>query len=130
MPPMPPRPHEVQARARAVRLVLQHARRTPRLVLALAPEGGDHPGGTLTLPPPGAGRFLLLLARGGFPILPIGCWEQDGALCLRFGPSFRLQVPPALDAGERDRLAAETVMQAIANQLPPSLRGDFSVPLE
>src|SRR5512136_1266699 len=74
MPPMPPRPGDVEARAHAVRKMLAYAKSHPQAILPLAPEGGDQPGGVLTMPPPGAGRFILLLAERGFPLLPVGAF--------------------------------------------------------
>jgi 1-acyl-sn-glycerol-3-phosphate acyltransferase len=126
MPPMPPRPQDVAARARSVRAMLDYARRHPQAILALAPEGGDNvPSGALARPASGAGRFLALLAGSGFPVTPVGAYEEAGEFCLRFGAAYRLEVPPRLGAEERDRLAAETVMRAIARQLPERLRGEF-----
>ncbi len=126
MPPMPPREEDVARRAAAVREVLAFTRRHSSAMLGLAPEGGDAPGGLLAWPPPGAGRFLLLLAGQGFPFVPVGCWEQEGRLCLRFGPAYPLQLPRGLAPGRRDRQAGEIVMRAIARQLPESLRGEFN----
>ena len=125
MPPMPPRPQDVAARARAVREVLEHVRRQPGAMLTVSPEGADAPGGRLVWPPPGAGRFLLLLAGSGFPILPVGCWEEDGSLCLRFGQVYRLEPAPRLEPDEKDHQAAGIVMRAIANELPRHLRSEF-----
>jgi hypothetical protein len=128
MPPMPPRPNDVKARARSVRRVLAYARSHPQAILGLAPEGGDQPGGLLTMPPSGAGRFTLLLAEQGFPIVPVGCFEEAGALCLRFGEMYRLQVARNLRPDEKDCQAAQIVMSAIAAQLPGRLRGSFGKP--
>lgn len=125
MPPMPPRPSDVEARARSVLEVLAFARAHPHAILGLAPEGGDQPGGVLHLPVPGAGRFALLLAAHGFPILPVGVFEEAGEFCLSFGTPYRLQLPPGLGAQEKDRRAAQMLMAAIAPQLPARLRGDF-----
>jgi Acyltransferase len=125
MPPMPPRPQDVKARALSVRRVLEFARSHPLALLGLAPEGGDQPGGLLNLPPAGAGRFILLLAAQGFPILPVGCFEEAGAFCLRFGEAYRLEVARDLSPDEKDRQAAQIVMSAIAMQLPAQLRGKF-----
>jgi len=125
MPPMPPRPKDVKARAQSVRRVLAYARSHPQAVLGLAPEGGDQPGGLLNWPPSGAGRFILLLAEQGFPLLPVGCYEESGAFCLRFGRPYRLELPHGLAPGEKDRHVAQIVMSAIAAQLPGRLRGDF-----
>ncbi len=125
-PPMPPRPKDVEARAKSVREFLSYARKHPQAVLGLAPEGGDnHPTGALARPASGAGRFVLLLAEQGFPVLPVGAYEEAGEFCLSFGAAYRLQKPRHLGPDEKDRAAAQTVMTAIAAQLPSRLRGDF-----
>jgi hypothetical protein len=125
MPPMPPREKDVAARAQSVRETLTFARQHPQAVLGLSPEGGDQPGGVLNWPPCGAGRFVLLLAEQGFPVLPMGTFEDAGEFCLRFGTAYQLQVPRGLSPDEKDRAAAQTVMSAIAAQLPPHLQGEF-----
>jgi hypothetical protein len=125
MPPMPPREKDVTARARAVRKTLTFARQHPQTILGLAPEGSDQPDGLLSLPAPGAGRFVLLLAAQGFPILPVGIYEENGEFCLHFGPAYRLQIPRNLNPDGKDRHAAQTIMSAIAAQLPPHLCREF-----
>lgn len=125
MPPMPPREKDVAARARSVRAVLEYVRHHPQSMLTMAPEGGDNPCSVLAWPPPGAGRFLLLLAESEFCVVPVGCWEADGALCLRFGAEYKLRVPPGLGSDEKDHHTAEVFMQAIARQLPLYMRGEF-----
>jgi hypothetical protein len=125
MPPMPPRLRDVEMRAKSVREVLAYARSHPQAILGLAPEGGDQPGGMVTMPPAGAGRFILLLAEQGFPLLPVGCYEEAGEFCLCFGASYRLQLPRGLGPDEKDRQAASTIMSAIAAQLPLRLRGEL-----
>jgi hypothetical protein len=126
MPPMPPRPMDVEMRANTVRQVLAFARSHPQAIIGLAPEGGDQPGGLVTMPPSGAGRFILLLVKQGFPLLPVGCFEENGGFCLRFGETFRPQVPRGLNPDEKDSRVARTVMSAIAAQLPERLRGEFA----
>ena len=126
MPPMPPREKDVIMRAKSVREFLSFSRQHPQAILGLALEGGDNPPtGALVRPASGAGRFVLLLAEQGLPVLPVGIYEENGELCLCFGTVFRLQIPPGLDPDAKDRAAAQTVMSAIAVQLPPRLRGDF-----
>ena len=125
MPPMPPREKDVARRARSVRETLSYARAHPQCILGLVPEGGDQPGGLVNWPASGAGRFVLLLAEQGFPVLPVGMFEENGELCLRFGAAYRLQVPPRFGTDEKDRAAAKIVMSAIAAQVPPRLRGEF-----
>jgi len=127
MPPMPPREKDVAERAESVREFLSYAREHPQAVLGLAPEGGDNPPtGALAMPSSGAGRFVLLLAGQGFPVLPMGAYEEAGEFFLSFGAAYQLEVPRGLGPDEKDRAAAQTVMSAIAAQLPPRLRGPFA----
>jgi hypothetical protein len=126
MPPMPPRPEDVEARARAVRDVLKVARRSPDFMLGLAPEGANQPGGVLSMPAPGVGRFALLLAGLGAEFVPVGAYEEAGAFCLHFGPAYRLDVRSGMPADEKDRRASETMMRKIVALLPLRLRGDFA----
>jgi hypothetical protein len=125
MPPMPPQPDEVAARARAVRRVLAYARQAEHPVIGLTPEGRDVEGDGLGWPPPGAGRFMLHLAATGLELLPVGVYEDGEALCVRFGPCYRLEAPQAKSPDERDRYASQLVMEKIALQVPAQLRGEF-----
>ncbi len=125
MPPMPPRPKDVEARARAVREVLSYVNENGNAILGLAPEGSDQPGGQLSWPASGAGRFGLLLAGRGLRFVSVGAYEAEGALCLSFGPAYELSVSRGLSPDEKDRQAAKAIMEHIAHQLPLYLRGDF-----
>jgi hypothetical protein len=125
MPPMPPREKDVAARAQSVRAVLSLVERTNNPVVCLAPEGADMPGGRLTYPPLGAGRFMLQLSGKGLKVIPVGVWEQDGCLCVRFGPAYELSIPNKIPSDEKDRAAAKVVMENVAGLLPSHLRGEF-----
>jgi 1-acyl-sn-glycerol-3-phosphate acyltransferase len=126
MPPMPPRPQEVAARASAVRHLLNAAQQTPPPVLALAPEGQDNPAGGLMRPHPGVGRLMSLLAGLGYPVIPVGIAEDDRHLVLTFGQPFHLDLPKKANTIQRDQQAAEQVMKEIAALLPFSLRGEYA----
>ena len=126
MPPMPPRPRDVEARARSVRAVLEYVRGAKAPVLGLAPEGHDSPEGVLTRPPGGVGRFALLITRAGLRFVPVGAYEADGAFHLHFGEPYELRVPGHLSAEEKDTSAAIMLMNHIAWLLPPALRGEFA----
>jgi hypothetical protein len=128
MPPMPPRPWEVNARAEAVRQVLHWARADPRPLIVLAPEGMDSPPRGLMMPPPGVGRFIEKLAQLGLAILPVGACEEDGVLCLNFGKPYVLEAFTSSDRHARDREVARTVMQHIAECLPPQMRNFADLP--
>ncbi len=128
MPPMPPDPREVEARARAVRQVLEYTRQAQRPVIGLAPEGRDAPkdkSGVLVEPPAGVGRFVLQLTHLGLPIAPVGVYEADGRLCIHFGPHYDLEISQGLKAGERDQAVSKVVMMRIATLLPVELHGGF-----
>jgi hypothetical protein len=122
MPPMPPRPGEEGARAAAVRQVLGYAKKTQNPVIGLSPEGRDAENGGLHDPPPGLGRFVQRLSHLGLPILPIGLWEQEGRLCLRFGPLYCLPTVTGKTAEARDLEVSSLVMRKIAELLPEELR--------
>jgi hypothetical protein len=126
MPPMPPRPGDVEARARSVRKVLEYMKEHHDAIIGLAPEGADQVGGALSVPAPGVGRFGLLLAGTGSAFVPVSAYEADGAFCLHFGPVYRLNLPSGLSNDEKDRLAAEVIMTHIAVLLPEGLRGEFA----
>jgi hypothetical protein len=125
MPPMPPRPRDVDARAASVRKVLEYVRETKDAVVGFAPEGGDQMGGRLSMPAPGVGRFALLLAAQGFRFEPVGIYESDGELCLNFGRTYDLVVERNISPVEKDKRAARRMMENIAILLPLHLRGEF-----
>lgn len=125
MPPMPPRPQDVAARAQAVRRVLSVTSRSPQALIAMAPEGQDSPGGVLMRPHPGVGRLLAHLEAGGMSFHPVGIYEETTALVVHFGAPFRLNLSKGLSTTETDRLSAEIAMCRIAALLPQELRGTF-----
>jgi 1-acyl-sn-glycerol-3-phosphate acyltransferase len=125
MPPMPPRSWETQARALAVRSILGFVKKNENAAIGLAPEGGDSQTGTLEMPAPGSGRFLLHLAQSGLVIHPLGIYEANGVLHLNFGKSVDLKSLSNISAEERDRWGSQVVMQALAELLPDHLRGVY-----
>jgi hypothetical protein len=126
MPPMPPRPGDVAARAGSVRAVLAYGRRNGgSAIIGLAPEGGDQSNGGLMWPAPGLGRFCLMLAAQRLRFVPVGVYESREALCLKFGKAFDLNVCHDLSAEVKDRVAAKIVMSNIAALLPVEFRGEF-----
>ena len=130
MPAMPPDPRQSQARAAAVRRVAQHARLDAGALIGLSPEGMDNARGGLARPPDGSGRFILHLAGLGLKLIPVGLYEEEGRLCVHFGPPFALITAPGLAKGELDRQVSDQVMQQIARLLPVSLRGEWQQVLE
>jgi hypothetical protein len=102
--------------------VIGYAKMTKNPVIGLAPEGRDADNGELQDPPPGLGRFVQHLSHLGLPILPVGIWEQDGRLCLRFGPLYCLPTVTGKKAEARDLEVSALVMRKIAALLPEEMR--------
>jgi hypothetical protein len=125
MPPMPPRPKDVEARAASVRAVLEFVRHARDPVIGLAPEGGDSADGRLARPASGLGRFGLLLSGAGLKFVPVGAYEADGVFTIHFGELYELMVARDLPANERDAQVAHIIMKNIAGLLPLHLRGEF-----
>jgi len=126
MPPMPPRAKDVETRASSVRAVLEYVRHADTPILGLAPEGYDPPGGVLTRPASGAGRFGLLLSNAGLKFIPVGAYEADGVFTIHFGEPYVLSVSRDLSPDEKDTQAAQLMMKNIAQLLPNHLRGEFA----
>jgi hypothetical protein len=127
-PPVLNRDYSSAQGAVAVRRFLTLARQTASRghALALAPEGREGHLGALTSLPPGTGRFLLLLARAGLPILPAAVSEDPvGQLVVRYGPIFELAQPPAGGKSAADDWTAVQVMGRLAALLPEELRGGY-----
>jgi len=57
--------------------------------------------------------------------VPIGVYEDDDSLCLRFGPPLRLNPTPQQSTKIRDQVISQQVASALAQQLPPHLRGEY-----
>ena len=125
MPPMPPRPRDIHARAKAVRAVMDFVKNTQAPILGLAPEGGDSVDGALAWPASGVGRFGLLLSNAGLKFIPVGAYEADGVFTIRFGREYDLKADNGLSTDEKDRYAAGVIMKNIAQLLPIQLRGEF-----
>jgi len=114
MPPMPPAPDEVEARAQAVLRTVRLARQAARAggIVGLAPEGRDSDTpGMLSPPPDGAGDFIALLVEAGLPILPVGVIERVGHLQVAFGECFIPAIPDR--RAMRDKAVIQQVMAAI-----------------
>lgn len=126
MPPMPPRPKDVEARAASVRKILEYVKLVDEPVLGISPEGYNPPNGVLTRPAPGFGRFALLLSNAGMRFIPVGGYEAEGIFHLHFGEPYKLNVQSGLTTEQKDEQAMQLVMRNIARLLPTHLRGEFA----
>jgi hypothetical protein len=126
MPPMPPRPRDVGARAASVRAILEYVKQSNDPVLGISPEGYNSPRGALARPATGFGRFALLLSRAGMKFIPVGGYEEDGIFHIDFGKAFELSIPGDVSTDEKDEQAMQIVMRQIACLLPAHLQGEFA----
>ena len=77
---------------------------------------------------PGTGELLLLAARTGAAIVPVGIAERpehDWALTATVGAPLDLTLPPEITRAGRDQWARTVVMQSIARLLPRDVRGFY-----
>lgn len=124
---VPRSPERVMGRAAAMRSILQVVEKQ-REPIGLYPEGVGED--VLIEAMPGTGMFLASLSRRGIPILPAGVYEDDGALTVRFGPPFAVELPQTTDRDERDRLAREQVMANVGRLLPRPMWGPYTLAIE
>ena len=110
------------ARASMLRDAIRTAHAQP---VGLTPEGVEA-SGPLVEPPAGNGLFLLSLTDRGAPILPVGAWEEEDRLVVRFGPPFTLSVPADAPRSDRDREARARVMTAIGALMPRRYWGVYA----
>jgi hypothetical protein len=125
MPPMPPHPQEINARAGAVRSLLRYAQSNACPIIAIAPEGADTGRGCLSTPPDGIGRLLCLLLERGLSLLACGLFEEEGHLHLHYGEPLQLSIND-LSRQDREDVLVSVTMRAIAACLPDRLRGPFA----
>src|SRR5918995_1154576 len=126
MPPMPPRPKDVEARAASVRAILEFVKQGNEPVLGISPEGYNSSHGALTRPATGFGRFALLLSRTGMKFIPVGGYEADEVFYLHFGKEYELSISGDFSTEEKDERAMQMVMRKIACLLPAHLQGEFA----
>ena len=125
---LPIAPQETAARAAALRSVLRALRSDDERahIVGLSPEGTGSP--VLREALPGTGELLLLAARTGAAIVPVGIAERpehDWALTATVGAPLDLTLPPEITRAGRDQWARTVVMQSIARLLPRDVRGFY-----
>lgn len=123
---MPLRPQDVEARAAAVRAILEYVKHANNPVFGISPEGHNPPNGVLMSPAPGFGRLALLPSKAGMRFIPVGGYEEDGIFHLHFGKQYELRICSDLATDEKDDRAMRIIMGNIACLLPTSLRGEFA----
>jgi 1-acyl-sn-glycerol-3-phosphate acyltransferase len=93
-------------------------------IVGIFPEGdiGETP--AMIQAQRGSGSFVLALSRLG-PVVPVGLYESDGRLCVRFGPAIEMEPLRRVERGLRDEAVTQRVMSAVAGLLPEELRGAY-----
>ena len=125
---LPADPEATTARATALRSALRALRSGDERshIVGLLPEGTGSPALREALP--GTGELLLLAARAGAAIVPMGIAERpehDWALTATVGAPLDLTLPGEVTRAGRDRWARTVVMQSIARLLPRDMQGFY-----
>ncbi len=125
---LPVAPEETAARATALRSALRALRSADERwhLVGLLPEGTG--GRVLREALPGTGEFLLLAARTGAAIVPVGVAERpehDWALTATLGAPLDLTPPRKFTRVARDQWVRTEAMQSIAQLLPRDARGFY-----
>jgi len=123
---VPRSPQRAVGRAAAMRSIMEVVEQGEPI--GLFPEGvGEE---VLIEAMPGTGLFLHSLNKRGIPILAAGIYEEDGALIVRFGPPFSIELPEGAAKEDRDRLAREQLMAHIGRLLPRHMWGPYTSAIE
>ena len=104
-------------------------------VLVIYPEGTRIDSGLLAMPEPGAG---FIAQKAGCPVVPVALtgtseclpkgarWPRRVRVTLRFGKPFVLRTRTEDGRRVSHKDASEAIMLAIAEMLPPDMRGKFA----
>jgi hypothetical protein len=115
-PPMPPALDELAERALSIRKLMRFIHENPQTILCIAPEGQDFEYGKFGKPPEGTGKFILQIQKQLEQIIPVGVWEENGRLILKFGEAYTLDKDCKYE--DSDMEISNLVMDKIANLLP------------
>ena len=115
-PPMLPAPDELAERALSIRKLLRFIRENPQTILCIAPEGQDFKFDKFGKPPEGTGKFIFQMQKQLKQIIPVGVWEENGRLILKFGEPYTLD--KGLKCEDSDMEISNLVMAKITSLLP------------
>jgi hypothetical protein len=95
-------------------------------VLGVTPEAAAHGGPELYPPWPNSAVALAWLSRGETPLVAVAFHDDDaGRLVARFGRPFTIDWPGLDEARAHEIELGDRVMGALAELLPPRLRGRY-----
>jgi 1-acyl-sn-glycerol-3-phosphate acyltransferase len=97
-----------------------------KVILGIAPEGRDVPGGVLGWPPQGSGKLFRYLTRLGYLINPVGVYEDYDHLVVQFGERYDLNYLRMSSKKADDKQIRYSIMAHIGACLPLKLRGEFA----
>jgi len=115
-PPMPPDPDELAERALSIRKLMRFIHENPQTILCIAPEGQDFEYDKFGKPHEGTGKFIFQIQKRLKQIIPVGVWEENGRLFLKFGEPYTLD--EGLKYEDCDKEISNLVMEKIACLLP------------
>ena len=113
---MPPAPDELAERTMGIRKIMRFIHENPETILCIAPEGQDFEHGKIGKPPEGTGKFIIQIQKLLEQIIPVGVWEENGRLILRFGEPYKLNEGCKYE--DSDMEISNLVMDKIASLLP------------
>lgn len=119
-PPMPPAPDEITERALSIRKIIDAINQDPKTILCIAPVGQDFRNGGLGETPAGTGKFIFQIQKQLEQIIPVGVWEENERLILKFGESY--MIDNSYTYRDPDTEISNLVMSKIAELLPASYR--------
>lgn len=116
-PPMPPAEEELVERVLSIRKLISILESQPDPIMCIAPEGRDTPGGRLAIPYPGSGKLILRLNQILKRVLPVGVYEWEGMLHIRFGEMYFLTDP----VPNNENFVSKMIIERIADTLPGNM---------
>ena len=112
----PPALDELAERALSIRKLMRFIQENPQTILCIAPEGQDFEYDKFGQPPEGTGKFISQIQKQLKQIIPVGVWEENGRLILKFGEPYTLD--KGLKCEDSDMAVSNLVMDKITSLLP------------
>lgn len=115
---MPPVTAEMVERAASIKKIIKKINKNTMTILCIAPEGMDFGEKKLGKPPQGTGKFISYVQGFLKHIYPVGVWEENKKLIIKFGEPYR--IPKYIVNDNVDEYISDLVMDRIRNLLPNS----------
>ncbi len=113
---MPPALDELAERALSIRKLMRFIHENPQTILCFAPEGQDFEYDKFGKLHECTGKFIFQIQKQLKHIIPVGVWEENGRLILKFGEPYTLD--KGLKCEDSEMEISNLVMGKIASLLP------------